>query len=1020
MAERTTEVSLKRPDGTWGGVSDMSEMEPSLGGFKTLQNFYHNRDGTELRRWLGSVTLGRPFLGEPIEIIAITPGSVDSTVELERPHLFLSGTRNVYFLDNSVVADGIYTATYVSATELTIPIVATGTQSGSAGADGRCFIQRSTSPQVLTQADGRPVVIGECDPGLQGAVDPTRRDIASWVASKRMDPDDVETPNYVDPTVTNEELAVDSGFIYWPSPTLRLEPEEEDYIVENQAAGGNNDTSYEEAWRYVYNMVTTRRLTVDVMNGRVLVAVPGHGCMFEVNVRRTRIPYQLATKSGEGLRIGEHRRTKALGIQHGSIKAITESESGGNTGWGTGVVYCAVGFFDPFTLELGLPSMITKSPAIDASTQSIKVEYFFPRALLRESFSLGTILYCSEVVPSGASPAVLFPVDMEILPANDLNRSIADDAGVGGATLPPVIPSTVITLQKPPDITRPFWPQRWPVIEVAPTGASWVKVVRSRMFKGGDAPDVVPINFFRERWTRATANDANAVSFKAKMHTAPTIPTGSGLNNIGMADGDIVPGSYLSHQLLFDNAEYDFQSLSLIRHMDPITSAPYKYTTRFEVDGDAYNDFGSASSESGHLLKRPELVGFSEEGYPGVLPGFNNLPVDQFEGGTPTGMARIGDDALVFTDRETRIFNWGALPRLATSQIVSSQWGLVAPSSAVEGPGFAAWISADGPMAYYVGGGLQWIGSGILDLWQTFQAQTDGLQGEIQGIHDRDRALIIWQVTTDYDSVADDATKSKSTCNRLLVWNYATNVFSLVTRANNARSHCLGSLPVNGDPTNRKGFRWMPASVMPTGHSAFYEIQAFDEDYQDRADQPLELTATLDSAGTGIFTCADTTGAGIFDEAYIRSPRGVLKWFGRVTSVDATTVTLDTTGAVWKSGDIMEVKVITASLVTNWLSYREVGIDQSIRGGALRLIRNLPRANVSTHTAYMWARFRVEKQNETIVNFSKNSWGDPVADGVTRFTTGSIQAEQFRVRIDIIGNVQVWLKDATVMVTENK
>jgi len=1020
MSERTREVSLKRPDGTWGGISDMSEMEPSRMGFSTLQNFYHSRDGTELRRWLGSMTLAQPFLGEPLEIIQIiqdTPSGSD-TIEVERPHLFLTGTREVYFLDNSVIADGIYTATYVSATEFTIDTVATGSQAGSAASDGRVFIQRSTSPQVLTQADGRPVILGECDPGLQGAVNPTRRDIAAWVASKRMDPDNVETPNYVDSSIADPELAVDTGFQYWPSPTLRLEPEEEKWIVDTQAAGGNNDTSYEEAWRYVYDMELTRRLTADVMNGRVLVAAPGHGCMFDVNVRRTRIPYQLAAKTGAGLRIPEHRRTKALGIPKGAIKEVTLSNSNGTSPFGTTgyIVFCAIGYFDPFTEEFGLPSEIVQSPAITALTQTLEVEHFFPRTLLGEAFSLGAILYCSEPVPASTAPSVLFPVDMSILPADDLNRSIADSAPVSGAGLPPTMPSTVLTLQKPPDIERPFYPQRWPVIEVPPTGASWVRVVRSRMFSGGDAPDVCAVNFFRERWTKNSVI-RNSVSVKTFMHTAPALPGGDNYNNDGMANGKIVPSSYLSHNLIFDNSDFNYQAFGLLEYLNPLTSAPYKYNIRWDVNQETLD--ASPTSHSGHMLKRPDLVSFTEEGFPGVAPGSNRLPVDQFEGGTPTGMARVGDDALVFTDRETRLFNWGAIPRLATSRVVSNQRGLVAPASAVEGPGFTAWISADGPMAFYSGQGLQWIGAGILALWQTFQAQTDGIQGEIQGVHDRDRNLIIWQVTTDYDSTADNATMSKSTCNRLLIWNYVTNAFSLITRPNNARSHCLGALPINDNPTNRKGFRWAPACVMPTGNSAFYEVHAFDEDYQDRATQPLTLTATVASTGTGVFTCADTTGAGVFDEGFIRSPQGKLKWFGKITLLDATTVTLDSTSASWAIGDVMELKVINCSLVTNWLQVGDIGVSQTVRGGTVRLIRNVPRTNITTHTNYMWARFRLEKEDGTIVNFCKNDWGDPVTDGITRFD-GSLQSEQFRVRIDVIGNLQVWLKDATVTVAQNK
>ena len=301
MAQGTREISLKSQDGRWGGLTDTTGILPRISGatFEALTGVYHNRDGTELLRWLGSKEIGRPFLGllrQIYQVEADTPAAGtaritvghmwDQTAADNRyPHFGPDGsTFNVYIVDSDVIPDGIYAATRVDRYRFTIPVTASGSEAAAAGT-GRCFVQRIDSVHVLTHAGGRPVVLAETSSqDTTGAGD--KRNVGAWVGSRVLDPAAILSPGYPKNEL-GAEIAEDDGFIPWPSPTV--EPHYEDWAILGVTASAGT-TGDEIVW----TMNVLRRLVADVLNRRVLVAVPGHACMFEVNVAREDLLLQMS------------------------------------------------------------------------------------------------------------------------------------------------------------------------------------------------------------------------------------------------------------------------------------------------------------------------------------------------------------------------------------------------------------------------------------------------------------------------------------------------------------------------------------------------------------------------------------------------------------------------------------------------------------------------------------------------------------------------------------------------------
>lgn len=1035
MGQGTVELSLKRQDGTWGGLTDASSMESGVGSFQTIENAVPNRDGSELRRSPGSKEVGRPGLSEPFAIGDVTEFGGVVTVTLLDPdgtlsstegwHGMTAGSARVYFQGNTGgFADGWYDVTPFGAFQFQITISVTLVPN-----KGYVFAQRCTKPHLLVAVDDRPVVVGRTEYALAGSSPISN--VGSWVGSQTVDPGDVEDPGsaYLDAaasTASRTQRTTDSGFIIWRSPTMRTERGDQD----NAFTGGS---AAFQALARLFAMNWKSRASADVLNSRLVIAVPGHGCCFEVDLARDRWPIRinsLRIGSGASHNVPDHRWTKALGIprgllpdQSGSATMITWDPLGGQPGWTSGdQIYVAVAYYNPVTRELGLASEVALSPVTTSSSGRFSVAFAPPRTALGEVGPLQTIIYASEPGSPPVSSAALFPVATIDLDSYDSMRRYDSQSNYYNSLLGGY--AQVAEIVSPPAPTNTIEPRRFPSIEQMPKGASWIRVCRGRAMMGGDQPRWLAV-----RWRRSTpskaersralvlpSSDADGSPVEGTAYIENNFTAGV-LTTDALADGFVVPPAYEGARFdsAFDSAgEQVIRTGTLVKRLngdqDIFGSGVGILNGLYEFDGRVANN--PSNDVYGYIQRDDDTVQFSEEGKPGVVAGVSRLPVDTIKGNRTTGMARVGDDGLVFTNRETFLFVWSMLPRVAASRVLTNEYGCIAPSSVVEGNGFACWMSAEGPMLYVPGRGIRWLGAQIHDLWRTIVRQSDGMADHIQGVYDRERSLVIWQVATSFDDDTDDLTKSETKGTLLLVYAFQTDSFYTISRADASKPHCLGTLPVN--ESAKSHHYWAPAYVAGTTYSDFFSIQMLDDRYQDQVDTPSTETASADrSPGSDNFETGATISFNKFtanDQAFVRSPAGVLRWWGTISSQSGTALVLnDTEESNWKSGDEIEGRVIHMRLVTNYVRAGDIGYDMIVRGFVLRL--DTYQDPDASYTAYSWCRVRLERQDGTFVNLCRNKWGDPVSDGTTRISSGQMKAQDVRVHIDLISNVQLRVKD---------
>lgn len=1068
--EHTREISIKRQNGVWGGLVDSSSMLPSPGTFETLKNCYLSRDGTEIRRWLGSKLGAEIFCGVPLEITAATDNGGNQRFQLRWPSYGIGGASNamVYVLDSPVVADGYYTGT-TSGAFVTLDVAFAGTTAG-----GWVFTQIG-EPHLLTHAENRPIVVGQtAQYHPQSGANP-KYHLASWVGSKAIDPSSPETPNYAEQTGSSAE-AVDTGVIFWPSPHMHVRG-----VIGDKTKAETGDlqyfANYADAWdKLIYSMNIKGRMMADVLNNRVLIAVPGHGCMFEVNVQRTRLTWQADDILGDANSIGvlDHRYTKALGIpkgRHNNLEASTAAEAGwtvpphfsaARTFDQNTTYYAAVAYMDPFTGEVGLASELRSvSLGILQGNQHLHVDCLSPRSALRECANLIPVAFVSV----GDTPAGLLPVRglvlendsvlaaeegwtaihdprSTVLEPDRINRFAFEVAAGRIQHRPWRI--VVHSIANGEELTAP---RRFPILEQMPVGASWVRVVRGRMFSGGTAHDDVKMLAMRYYATgtlpgQSAQTKRYFIAFQNHWGKVVKKPRPSEL----LCDGYKLSSAYEGH---FVAAHYDEDTLvathrpwlfqgrlgGQVNDLQPGTMYQYPLTMDwFEVDENPFNiaEGGlSATTETTYdqvfqLVMQPDLVQYSEEGFPGIVAS-NRLPVDSLQGKRPTGMARIGDEVLVFTERSAHLFMWGLLPRRATSRVISNQYGCIASDSVIEADGMAAWCSEEGPVAYYMGQGLSWISRDIQDLWRTFVSQTSGMRGEIQGIHDASRGLFIWQVTTEYvdvdgTTITDDDDKPKQRCNRYLVYTYGARCWSLVETPEHDKPYCIQYMPIHETSTGKSW--WTPCFVAADWRSngSINQIRPklymMDERYQARRATPISASITGDWDGTTTITASSLSAGDLLagDEAFIYSQvNKQLRWTGSISAINSagSAVASSVSGITgWKIGDTLQGGVISMSMTTNLMRLGELGAPNIIHGIVLRLVEYQdPDAN---YTAVSFAKVRVEDEEGTVVNFCLNPLGDRIKDGVNRFKNGTLRAEQFKIHIDVYSNVQVRLKDVAV------
>lgn len=966
------ETSIKR-GGVWGGLGDASRSQPTLGMFSRLVGCYLSRDGTELKRWPGSAIGAKPFLGQSYEISGGVQGET-TVVELGVSHYHreIGATADwVYVAGNGDIEDGVHLADRNTNTALELA-VDTGA-SAALATDGHVWVDREEVIHGLYCVEGRPVIVGETRVfKTDGTVE--QNNIAAWVGSRFVDVSDPELPGFpADPDV---------GFQLYRSPTML------------PFSGTEDDSD-------IWHMTFAGRIQGDVLNGRLCLAVPGHGHLWQVDVGRSRYPLRYPTEE-----VPDHRVIKALGIPRGVINTFTSLPDIHPSGFPKDeVVWAAIGYMDPVTGEVGRPSRAIRWTAgsdipSHAGPFALRIQVHSPRSVLLETHGLAIVVYAA--YGDDTSEPELLPRQVTYLGVG--NRP---NARPPETDFPRVFPLDLVSLPEEDDAQPDIAPGYYPIQEQMPVGATVCRVARSRLASAGDhgsGADAEHVNL-TVRTASGTGNFAEAESY--------ICPSDSDVAGATLLESRAahyrLPSAYEGHQLsLIDGALDD--ALTVGRLTETLNPRISQHRQGFLYDvPEVPNE--PLIEKDGFLHLMPHLMGFTEEAATGVSPAVNRVPIDRLQGLRPWGIGRLGDAWIVCTDRETFYMAWGSYPRLASAVRLSNEYGCIAPCSMVEYPGGLVWLSAEGPVGTQ-GGGVQMIGREIRELWATWQRDSAGRMWHAQGLYDCERELVVWTLRGPDDeseawaNAASDAAKAVVPGDLLLWWHPATGAFGTHLASWGREVSGLCPMP-QADAT------WAACWLAgPWDTDGFHPIYVTGDAYADRGAAVVTYTATVDRvAGVATFEGGDNAALviGKGDEAFIRAPDGTLRWWGTIASTNEDAYALnDADGAVWKSGDVLVARVIHMGFTTLRGRFGKMRQRSTVSGVTLRF-------DLGSAT-YAYARVRVTNESGTTADMCESVWGDRLSGTTQQLRRKAVTGSEFTIAVDVIADAQVTLKDCALEV----
>lgn len=1033
MTVGSREISL-RGDGPWQGLGDSTTMLPGTPTFRRLEGCYISKDGTEIRRVPGSKAAGYPFAGEPFDIFSLTPGD-PTRVVLDVTAIFEFNTANpaydptayghCYVTGNADIPTGYYAYTRVNKSTIDIDYNSTG---GEGNTDGKILLNRSHAVHAITHADDRTVLVHETYARADD-LPYHRHNVGSVVAPSAL--------SFTSPIIPSYPKDPDDGFVLWKSPTMR--------------AINDNEPQNNPGW----HIQMPSRMQADVLNGRVLIAVPGHGCMFEANLRAgmPNFPYRPPTYS-----VADHRWTRMLGIPKGIIASVIPSSTGGSISatatTAPVTLRFAIGYYDIYTGEVGLPSDEFEATLdITTSTGAFLVQAYKPRFAAPETAGLGVVIYASGANPSAG--AELFP--MRLLNAYET----ADDSNLYSDLVGAVI-STI------PNDAPAVWvaPQRYPRIEQPPTGAGALRVVKSRLIYGAAVP-----RFWRFKgwWDRDTTDqdhpyyrilvpyDKNA-TMAAKVYTETVLGEITAVSPIAWGR---IPNAYAGSKVFSGADDDELLSGRMIgtavdSSQNAVVGAGTNQTNdwphgiQIDFDPDPNNPTASPPTPDGIGIKEylienfSDLTSYSEEGFPGVSVGIMRMENDYVRARSVIGYGRINDALLVFTDRSTTLFTWSVEPRKASGQELSPIYGCISPGSVVDGPFGCAWLSHEGPCVFR-GNGVEWIGKPIHQFFRSLPRDSGNLMNWVTATVDTDRELVIWGIRTNDTPYSVEGSETayaieggtewgstegqealgvpadwdaRYAANAFLIWSYATGQFTVDYRYGLERVQALGAVPF--DDGVLRAVQVDVTNFVPSVH--YQTIYGWDDSAAIQRATPVQWACTVKrAAGNAYFYGTDGSNTvGEQDianrivapaQAFIRSKNGdQCRWYGWVTDITADThVELGTLvdGVTWDVGDVLYTHVRNIRIETNRIRLAQgIGFEGEISGVVIR---------TDGDATYAYVDIVVEDENGNEVRMTRNR-GDRLRYGTQRFASGHFRATEIIVKVSILADAQVRVKDIALEV----
>lgn len=867
--------SLKGSDPLWRGMSETTALAPASTQLREATNVVISRDGTELRPAPGTRIAGKPFYGQPFLVTVKTVGAstteltVDATADADG-NAFLPGAFWVY-----VVADAaIYAGIRSGVASFTIPTIVS-----AVAVSGYVLIQRYALAHDMATVEGRAAIVTETSL-WKGVTSSDLRNLATMVCSGPLSLTSPPGPGIPDDT--------DTGFVMWPSPTM--------------APMSTAEIGHDEAEIPILrNYDIQRRMQCDSLNGRLGIAVPGLGICFEANVRRAE---QWMPRSATSITYQPNPRwTKMLGIPRGHMPNAGAADSGAGS-LANGYYAVAVAYYDPYQDEIGLLSPIQVVEATGGSS-ALAVYATLPRGVAYEAVGLQVVLYLAGefTTEAEAYAATVQPYYV----SGPLRTSL--DWGAQNTT--PVPYCIKFTVSANFNLQNPIRPDRIGVLDLPPSGGSWIKGCRARFFVGDELPQYWDFEAWPYSFTVSGETFYCLILPHEWNENAPSVGPMAWGKLPPTVQGRIVSQINTASVANIGRIESLHNSVVGSISADLPNGQAGPHTMRVDFNPGTVGALTAVNLLDYRMFARPRAIRFTEEDRPGVSPGTFELPVDAISDKTTTGSARIGDQLMVFTLHQTHLFSWANLPSFASSMVLSNRFGCASPHSICEFSMGAAWLSDKGPCVSS-GGPPLWIGEALVDTWEDVLKDSDGMVICAGAAVDEAESTIYWAVrratSGAWASATTDTLKHKVACDTLLCWNWVTRGITVVERPTDIA--CLKAMLFDDGI-------WRPtiatAASELTSDVTYKPLYALTGNVE-RGTSASEFTATATrDPDTSLFACSGASEvAAAGDYAFVRSQNGdKLRWFGTVASVSPSGVTLNSTDGVgWLALDPPDVLVV--------------------------------------------------------------------------------------------------------------
>lgn len=514
-------------------------------------------------------------------------------------------------------------------------------------------------------------------------------------------------------------------------------------------------------------------------------------------------------------------------------------------GLDAGTYKFAIAFVDPGTGEEGLASEVIEVAIPDGTyadyAYTLTINYVHPGYYMGECLALRMNVY---IAPPGEDALGFYgsyelmqdPRLKSIVFVGSTTEHLSAHYGFGDPPTPTEYNALIRRFDLPlpsqsGDIAdRIDFSRLAPQSATMPRGASACKYIRGVLFSGGALGNAGRNG---ELW-KASATSGhkqitlmeNADEFFIRAHTLADAGVPSG----GTLDGTSTEGTLGIAGRAFPDA---YQGIDFIgRGLIPGSDTVRKIDRVLNRGVTFRQEFQASYTNRQHHLERMRLVdsAYDRNRVAGVSPGdvtvdfgshdvFYVMPRGQLQIGDPgapwrasrafvkivdpnrgddiTAIGQLGGSAIVCTAKETYSYSWYRNPGGEEANLMSAEFGCIAPNSMVEFDGGLAWISERGPVA--LGDGLQFIGA---DVSEDFYGQSSRYLRDSRGMmracwsyHDQQRGLVMWglltresgiaitQDGTDYSALQAslfgyDEILSRFPCDEVLVWSYRAGAFS--------------------------------------------------------------------------------------------------------------------------------------------------------------------------------------------------------------------------------------------------